>query len=708
MQLNLPFVQLTRNNVLDNVAVSECKTVKISGCFLCGIKPLADFRSLPENVTRQEKAALFRDLLINPTISKNTSPSSYNQFMSTTESCSDCLSLIKEVCALRQEIVSLEKELENRLEESRRKYLNGCEIVANSLTVGRIKLHAVGQDPSSTLTKLSIPAREFSPRQMSPDVEDDESIGPEEDMSSEFDEEEEYTPPNGKPTGRTMQSKNEHSTNATINPSANTKSLICSNCGITFSCRDTVRRHKGRQLCINTRKRKNNEGLFSCSKCCQLFRTRRRKITHEMHICNVVYTQEQVAPWTLYTCPLCDKQFVALYDYQRHYGTHSEVKKSVGNSQCEILGGRIKLNEVGQYNSSTSAGLSTPARKLSPEQISPEIEDHKSIDPDEEEDMSSEFEEEGEDKPPKGKPTGRTLQANNEHSNSSTINPSANTESLICSNCGMTFSCVTSIRRHKRRQVCTRTIKRKNHGGPFSCSKCFQLFPTWRFKIIHEMHICNVVYTQEQVEPLKLYTCFLCNKQFVAFYDYQCHYRNHSEVKESVVLDQLPRRHRDNHTPERNLSFVAGKSVDSVRQHQDKLLDEEEEDMSTEFDEEEEDKPQEFTPKPLRKVRPITEKEISPYEPLLGGKLTIHHCSYCTRWFVKEDNLRMHLTTDHGFDTDSDEVMHIRKLKKAKFCANVIKNTEDKTTRKRKRPAITEYNPNADFSIKLVENFRAK
>ncbi len=119
-------------------------------------------------------------------------------------------------------------------------------------------------------------------------------------------------------------------------------------------------------------------------------------------------------------------------------------------------------------------------------------------------------------------------------------------------------------------------------------------------------------------------------------------------MKKSVDLDKRPRRHRDNHA--RNVSFDSQKSVDSVRQHQDMLLDEEEEDMSSEFDEEEEDKPPEFIPDPLRNVRPNTEKEISTYEPLLGGKLTIHHCPRCTRWFVKEDNLKTHLATDHNHD----------------------------------------------------------
>ncbi|XP_035701005.1 uncharacterized protein LOC110861932 [Folsomia candida] len=575
MPFNLPFVQLTRNMVLDNVAVSECKTVKISGCFLCGIKPLADFRSLPETVTRQEKASLFRNLLINPTIRKNTSPSSYNQFMSTTESCSDCLSLIKEVCARQQEIVALEKELENRLEESRRKYFNGCEIVANTLTVGRIKLHAGGQDNSSTLAGLSIPARKFSPVQMSPEIEDDERISREneEDMSldeeentssewdeddeedkpsefaaekenmsideeeaSDFDEEEEYTPPNGKPTGRTMQSNNKHSTNATVND------WICLHCGKDFRSKEYLKRHKENRVCTKTRPPKI-EGPFACSKCFKLFPTRRCQITHEMHVCNIVYTQEQAEPMTLYTCSLCSKQFVNLCDYQRHYGIHSKVKKLVVLDQlprrhqdnhtskyvneCEILGnsltgGRIKLHAVGQDHSSAFAGLSTPPRKFSPRQMSPDVEDNESIDPDEDENMSSEFDEEEECTPPNGKPTGRTLQAKYEHSNNATIN----------------------------------------------------------------------------------------------------HYGNHSEVKKSVVLDQLPRRHRDNHTPARNVSFVAGKSVDSVRQPQDNRS-------------------------PRRNVSPIADKEISPYEPLLGGKLTIHHCPHCTGWFVKEDNLRTHLATNH-------------------------------------------------------------
>ncbi|XP_021966752.1 zinc finger protein 791 [Folsomia candida] len=652
MPLNLPFVQLKRNKVLDNAAVSECKTVKISGCFLCGIKSVADSRSLPDNVTRQEKAALFRDLLINPTVRKNTSPSSYNQFMSSTESCSDCLSLIKEVYALRQGIVDLEKELENRLEESRRKYLNGCEIVANSLTVGRIKLHAGGQYNSSTLS--TVPARKFSPMQMSPEVEDDESIDTEEEedmssefvaekenmsideeeevtpsefqeeMSSKFDQEEEYTPPNGKPTGRTLQAKNEHSNNATINPSANTNGLICSRCGMTFSRNDTFRRHERRQVCKENRNPTKIEGAFSCSKCFLLFPTRRWHIIHEMHVCNVVYTQEQVEPLTLYTCPLCDKQFVDVWQYKRHYSTHSEVEKSVVLDQ---LPRRHQDNHTSKYvNECEILGNSLTGRRI-----------NESIDPDEDENMSSECDEEEENKPPNGKPTGRTLQAKNEHSNNATINPSANTRSLKCSNCGITFSSWANLKLHERRQVCTKTRNSVYiEEFFFSCSKCFQRFPTKRRKIIHEMNICNVVYTQEQVEPMTLYTCSLCSKQFVNLCDYQRHYRSHAEVKNSVDLDRRPRRHRDNHTPARNVSFVAQKSVDSVRQPQDNRS------------------PvrnvvhhHQANPKPLRNVSSITEKEIPPYEPLLGGKLTIHNCPHCTRWFVKEDNLRTHLAKDH-------------------------------------------------------------
>lgn len=91
-------------------------------CFVCGLSKLA---SLTQPRRRYgELTTIFKALLMLTPLRDMIPPLVYDNFTTNVETCTDCLSTIKEVCALRQEISNLQTELDGLLDRARIKLTN--------------------------------------------------------------------------------------------------------------------------------------------------------------------------------------------------------------------------------------------------------------------------------------------------------------------------------------------------------------------------------------------------------------------------------------------------------------------------------------------------------------------------------------------------------------------------------------------------------
>lgn len=86
-------------------------------CFICGLPDLAS-----EAQPRRRYAkltTLFKTLLMTTDLQKNLADSVYADFTTNIESCTNCLTTIRDVYDLRQEIIILQAQLDVLLEGAR-------------------------------------------------------------------------------------------------------------------------------------------------------------------------------------------------------------------------------------------------------------------------------------------------------------------------------------------------------------------------------------------------------------------------------------------------------------------------------------------------------------------------------------------------------------------------------------------------------------
>ncbi|XP_035701962.1 zinc finger protein 250 isoform X2 [Folsomia candida] len=365
---NLPFVLIKRNVALDYLVRSQFKVSTNSPCFLCGAKSKDRLPSecLPRRLY-EEKVSVFRHLLINATFRKKISPPSYNKFMSSVESCADCLFVIQEVYALQEQITKLETDLENRLEEGRAKIVHlkngkrmsqsGHNKIMKKSSIEYESPSFFGQNKIQMFPQIKEESEHdfvfedvevFSETNLSNDEMIEEVIMPMtidtlEHQASPLDVKKTDPAHNNMSCakcGKTFTKKDHVQRHeiqvCKIRPPPKPGIFPCAKCGRIFDTRGLMHRHEIKVCKIRekiSRKMAMNRirGSFPCSKCAKILTTSAQRVIHEIKICNVVYTQEELDEMniTFHDCDQCDKSFTYLYDLRRHYTTHSEVKPHV-------------------------------------------------------------------------------------------------------------------------------------------------------------------------------------------------------------------------------------------------------------------------------------------------------------------------------------------------------------------------------------------
>ncbi|XP_035707709.1 uncharacterized protein LOC110849747 isoform X1 [Folsomia candida] len=101
---------------------TKCDLSDGGPCFICGSPDLAS-KAQPRR-RYAELTTLFKTLVMTTDLQKNLADSVYSDFTINVESCFNCLATIKDVCDLRQEIVTLQTELDRLLEGARIKLGN--------------------------------------------------------------------------------------------------------------------------------------------------------------------------------------------------------------------------------------------------------------------------------------------------------------------------------------------------------------------------------------------------------------------------------------------------------------------------------------------------------------------------------------------------------------------------------------------------------
>lgn len=86
-------------------------------CFICGLSDLAS-ESQPRR-RYAELTTIFKTLVMTTDLRKKLDGSVYSDFTTNIESCATCLTTIKEVCALHQEIVTLQTDMHRLFEGAR-------------------------------------------------------------------------------------------------------------------------------------------------------------------------------------------------------------------------------------------------------------------------------------------------------------------------------------------------------------------------------------------------------------------------------------------------------------------------------------------------------------------------------------------------------------------------------------------------------------
>ncbi|XP_035711876.1 zinc finger protein 530 [Folsomia candida] len=347
-------------------------------CFVCGLSNVAS-ESQPRR-RYAELTTIFKTLVMTGSF-RDTIPADY--LATNVETCAVCLTTIKEVFALRQEIVALQTELDGLLVTARKKLTSNPRIVSRR---GRKRLNSL-----QPCTNQPPPPEEeeevfFQIKEEFPDLPDFSEIIPESfeiepslktpTKNDEQEQELDYFSPESQ----------FDETGSDYSPeTGNNEALICSKCGKVFRCRQHLIRHEvevckipfdqsrtnikfhschecdrhfsskthlarhlhrihNLEIPLTTHETEKDPTNLSCSKCGKTFTTRPHVIRHEVEVCKLpVPVDPNLTRLKFHPCDQCDRKYTSKTQLARHINSFHNLDEEASESGLDSSQGSSLL-----------------------------------------------------------------------------------------------------------------------------------------------------------------------------------------------------------------------------------------------------------------------------------------------------------------------------------------------------------------------------